>query len=450
MPLSTVALPAHLESARAALADTPGLMDYIEHCGSRLAAILSGVESPLETLFPGGSFATAEYLYQSWPVAQYMNAMARAAVEAWVRTQPSDLPLRVIEVGAGTGGTTSAVLGALPAERTVYHYTDVSPFFFGHVGRKFVAYPFVHTGLLDLERSPAEQGWTPASYHVVVAANVLHATQDLDRTLEHVRSLLAPGGILVAYEATDHLPWFDVTTGLIEGWQRFGDQWRVDHPLLTPARWAEALSAHGFKDIAAFPEPGSPAETLAHHVIVAMVPGTAARASIADAGAAEAAVDHAAAAAPGEGAPAAVQDLRRSLATLLPDERHEALVRYVREVVAGVLRLDAAEELDRRLRLMELGVDSLMALELRKRLGVGLGLARPLSATLVFDHPSIEAVARLLAREIEPVAPGDEGATPQATVAPATLPGRLAVDDIAQLSDEDVEALLLTRVEHLR
>ena len=241
VPLSTAALPTHRESARAALADTPALMDYVERCGSRLAAILAGAESPLETLFPGGSFATAEYLYQSWPVARYMNAIARAAVEAWVRAQPADLPLRVIEVGAGTGGTTSAVLPALPAERTVYHYTDVSTFFFGHAGRKFAAYPFIRTGLLDLERAPAEQGWTPASYHVVVAANVLHATQDLDRTLEHVRGLLAPGGLLVAYEATDHLPWFDVTTGLIEGWQRFDDQWRVDHPLLAPARWAEAL-----------------------------------------------------------------------------------------------------------------------------------------------------------------------------------------------------------------
>ncbi len=450
VPLSTAALPTHRESARAALADTPALMDYVERCGSRLAAILAGAESPLETLFPGGSFATAEYLYQSWPVARYMNAIARAAVEAWVHAQPADLPLRVIEVGAGTGGTTSAVLDALPAERTVYHYTDVSPFFFGHAGPKFAAYPFIRTGLLDLERAPAEQGWTPASYHVVVAANVLHATQDLDRTLEHVRSLLAPGGLLVAYEATDHLPWFDVTTGLIEGWQRFDDQWRVDHPLLTPARWAEALSAHGFKDVAAFPEPGSPAETLAHHVIVAMVPGTAARASIADAGAAEDAVNRATAEAPGESAPTAGQDFRRSLAALPAGERHEALVGYVREIVARVLRLDAPEELDRRLRLMELGVDSLMALELRKRLGVGLGLARPLPATLVFDHPSIDAVARLLGREIEPVAPGDERAATPAGVAPAASPGRLAVEDVAQLADEDVEALLLKRLEHLR
>ena len=51
-------------------------------------------------------------------------------------------------------------------------------------------------------------------------------------TLAHVRSLLAPGGVLVAFESTRHPRWFDVTTGLIEGWQRFEDAWRTDVPLI--------------------------------------------------------------------------------------------------------------------------------------------------------------------------------------------------------------------------
>jgi hypothetical protein len=111
-----------------------------------------------------------------------------------------------------------------------------------------------------------------------------------------------------------------------------------------------------------------------------------------------------------------------------------------------VLRLDAPEELDRRQRLMDLGVDSLMALELRQRLGAGLGLARPLPATLVFDHPSIEAIARLLAGELEPVViPDDPAIAPTTPAAP-----RLTAEAVAGLADEDVEALLLKRLESLR
>ena len=118
----------------------------------------------------------------------------------------------------------------------------------------------------------------------------------------------------------------------------------------------------------------------------------------------------------------------------------------MRKAVARVLRLDAPEELDRRQRLMDLGVDSLMALELRQRLGAGLGLARALPATLVFDHPSIEAIARLLAGELEPVAtPDDPASAPAVTSAP-----RLTVEEVAGLADEDVEAMLLKRLESLR
>jgi acyl transferase domain-containing protein len=449
--LTAAPLAQRRAEARAALADTAPLLDYVERCGARLAAVLAGGESPLETLFPGGSVETAEYLYQAWPVIRYVNGLARAVVEAWIAAQPADLALRAIEIGAGTGGTTSALLPALPASRTVYHYTDVSTFFFGHAARKFAAYPFLRTGLLDLERAPAEQGWSAGSYHLVVAANVLHATQDLDRTLAHVRSLLAPGGLLVVCEGTEHLPWFDVTTGLIEGWQRFDDQWRVDHPLLTPARWTEALRAHGFEAVAAFPEPGSPATALAHHVIVAMVPADP---GAVGAGAApeDAALAPAVAGLEDGGTLAgssAVQELRDRLAGLPAGDRLETLVGYVREAVARVLRLDAPEELDRRHRLMELGVDSLMALELRKRLGAGLGLARPLPATLIFDHPSIEAVARLLARELEPAPPRGERPAVSAA-APAAAPSRLAVEDVERLADADVEALLLKRLEHLR
>ena len=172
------------------------------------------------------------------------------------------------------------------------------------------------TALLDLERAPAEQGWAPGSYHVVVAANVLHATRDLDRTLAHVRGLLAPGGLLVAYEATEHLPWFDVTTGLIEGWQRFDDHWRVDHPLLAPARWREALGAHGFTRVAAFPEPGSPAEVLAHHVIVAMVPGTTARVPVHESAPGDVAARAPVAVGEDDASPSAGQEFRRQLVLL--------------------------------------------------------------------------------------------------------------------------------------
>ena len=65
-----------------------------------------------------------------------------------------------------------------------------------------------------------------------------------------------------------------------------------------------------------------------------------------------------------------------------------------------MLRLDSADALGRYDRLMDVGFDSLMAVQLRNQLTEALGLDRPLPASLMFDHPTIEALAEhLLSRD---------------------------------------------------
>jgi hypothetical protein len=78
-----------------------------------------------------------------------------------------------------------------------------------------------------------------------------------------------------------------------------------------------------------------------------------------------------------------------------PDQRIPLLRDLVRDEVAHVLGLHSADAVDERQPLHEMGLDSLMAVELRNLLSVGV--ARELSATLAFDHPSVEAMAAHLA-----------------------------------------------------
>jgi aryl carrier-like protein len=92
--------------------------------------------------------------------------------------------------------------------------------------------------------------------------------------------------------------------------------------------------------------------------------------------------------------------------------------------------------------LHELGLDSLRAVELRNRLGAGLGLKRPLSATLLFDYPTLAAVADHLAREVL----GWEAAEAAAS---ATVPASV-VDDVLGLSEEEAEAVLLEELSALK
>jgi SAM-dependent methyltransferase/aryl carrier-like protein len=430
-----------LAAARVALRDIPPILEYIERCGARLDAFLTGKASPLETLFPDGTFDTATALYQDWAVSRYVSAIARAVLGATVEAAPGR-GLRVLEVGAGTGGTAAALVPRLAPDRGTYWYTDVSTAFIARAREKLAAYPFVRYAVLDVERDPSEQGFQGGAFDVIVATNVVHATRDVEATLRRLRSLLAPGGVLILGEATTHLAWFDVTTGLIEGWQRFEDASRGDSPLLPPAAWDRALRAAGFDAVACLPESGSAAAVLGQHVLVARVQASAAAGDVrADV------PSEMVAAEPEPSAPVVpVGDMARRLAEARPADRHALALEYVTLQVAAVLRVSRAETLDPRQRLMDLGLDSLMALELRGRLALGLGLAGGLPATLVFEHPTIDAVARYLVREAMGTSEPSPDARRHEPAAPSTDE---AAARIAHLSEEEVAALLVKKLESL-
>jgi acyl carrier protein len=113
------------------------------------------------------------------------------------------------------------------------------------------------------------------------------------------------------------------------------------------------------------------------------------------------------------------------------------LEQYVREQVAQVLRLTPSR-VDSATPLRSFGIDSLMSLELRNRLEQGLKL--PLAASLTWNYPTIEALVPYLAQRLRiPLAAGDDPPRADQPPAPGAASGE---DDLAQLSAEELEALL--------
>ncbi|NJL38371.1 MAG: amino acid adenylation domain-containing protein, partial [Leptolyngbyaceae cyanobacterium SM1_4_3] len=147
---------------------------------------------------------------------QSSNALLRDIVTQWVNSgQPESL--HIMEVGAGIGSTTAHLLPVLPPDRTTYVFTDISPYFLQAAQQNFADYPFLQTSLLDLERDPQSQGYPLHQFDLVIAASVLHATRDIGETLDHIRRLLRPGGLLLLLEETQFHPPFDLTMGLQQG-----------------------------------------------------------------------------------------------------------------------------------------------------------------------------------------------------------------------------------------
>jgi acyl transferase domain-containing protein/SAM-dependent methyltransferase len=372
-----------------------------------LAGVLRGEIEARDVLFPGGALSEALALYQDSPAGRALNAILGAAVRDAVSAMPPSRPVRVLEVGAGTGSATGAILPVLPAERAEYVFTDVSPFFTTQAQARFGGFPFVRYDMLDVGRDPRGQGYEPASFDLVVAANVLHATKDLEQTLRNVEALLAPRGLLVVLEGTRPQRWLDLVFGLTDGWWEFADfTRRPRYPLLDPAAWDRILRDVGFDETAVLP-----ADAGDHFPYQAVILARAPRKARAQASPSAAPAPKDAAREP---APA---PLLNELEAAVPGEREALLVRRLQDAVLAVSGQEGGRRPDPTEGFFQLGLDSLMALQLQKRLEAALG--RPLPATLTFEQPSIHAMARYLVVDLLGLGPEPAAAGPAAVNEPA-------------------------------
>ncbi|MEM6751604.1 MAG: SDR family NAD(P)-dependent oxidoreductase [Cyanobacteria bacterium P01_E01_bin.35] len=229
-------------------------LTLLSRCASQLASVLRGESDPIQLVFPEGDLSSATQLYQESPGAKVMNTLVQQAVLSALEQLPKSLGVRVLEIGAGTGGTTAHILPYLNPDQTEYVFTDLGSLFTTKAAEKFRDYTFVRYKTLDIEQDPSTQGFESHQYDLIIAANVLHATADLRRTLQHVQQLLAPKGMLVLLEGTTRQRWLDLIFGLLEGWWRFTDvDLRPNYPLLSVIGWQQLLQESGFQATVSIP-----------------------------------------------------------------------------------------------------------------------------------------------------------------------------------------------------
>ncbi len=244
---------------RRSLPDAAAELELIGRVGGELARALRGERNPVELLFPDGSLDTAERLYRNSPTARLFNGLMAEVMAAVVAARGTGRTLRILEIGAGTGGTTAHLLPRLPEIGVEYTFTDIGPAFVARAEARFRDCNFMRFDVLDLERDPETQGFAGRQFDVIIASNVIHATAGLRNTLARVRRLLAPGGLLAMLEVTTPQRSFDLTVGLTEGWWAFTDtELRTDSALLSRDQWLELLPECGFDAVATLPpEPAS-------------------------------------------------------------------------------------------------------------------------------------------------------------------------------------------------
>ena len=225
-------------------------------------------------LFPGGSSDLADEIYTRTALSRYFNSIALGAVEAFIAGTSPGRPVRILEVGAGTGGTTAVDPAGLACRSGPVPFHGCVRLLPG-AGR--AAVPGFPVCLLR----PARPGKRPARARLCRRA-VRHRARgqclarDPRPGADGRLGAISPGAGRHApactrsriRRRTSTRPW-----RCIEGWQIFNDGLRVDSPLLNTPQWLELLRARGFVEAVAFPATSSPAGVIGSHVFVARVPG---------------------------------------------------------------------------------------------------------------------------------------------------------------------------------
>lgn len=218
-----------------------------------LLSVLRGEIDPLDLIFRDG---LADRFYKIFLDSDHHAFPTSRFVDLLSFKNPS---LKILEVGAGTGGTTMRLLETMSGAVTKwaqYDYTDVSPSFFSKAREKFEQYDNLRFMVCDISKDTAEQGFEAHAYDLVVASHVLHATNCLKDSLQNIRRLLKPGGRLLLLETTrpDVLQ-TGFAFGLLKGWWSPLDhesQVRAPHsPCITSRQWDSLLRENGFKGIEA-------------------------------------------------------------------------------------------------------------------------------------------------------------------------------------------------------
>ncbi|MCX2185013.1 acyltransferase domain-containing protein [Streptomyces sp. SKN60] len=368
------------------------LLEMLDRCVRSLGPVFQGEIEGLQAALPDGK----DTLHQQASRTRRINSLAAhfdlvATTVARLVREAGGRTVRILEIGAGRGYISKAVIDALPDPSTVeYHFTDI--------GRSFVldaqkqaqedGLGCMRFGTLDISEDPAAQGYDPGTFDIILAFNVLHATRDLRVSLRNTQRLLTQDGLLFLVEISQLDRASLLTTGFFDGWWYYDDGIRVDSPLLPPREWADLFAKEGFRDLATFPADPDTPPFADHCVIVGKRPLESHHDT---------------------SSPAATQDIapypartasspsfnRRPDLTVAYAPAHDSAEQQIAEIWKEALGLDRVGRHDN---FFDLGGESLLALQIIAEINARTGAA--LALKTLWQNPTVAGLsAAILAGE---------------------------------------------------
>lgn len=165
--------------------------------------------------------------------------------------------LSILEIGAGTGGSTLAMLKRLggvegdPIRFRNYDCTDVSiSILRDALGEQIAPWKDLVTFRdLDIDNDPTSQGYTAEYYDVIVAAYTLHSSKSVHTALQNARKLLKSGGKLLILDVTREHMASSLIFGTLPSWWAAEDANRQESPVMSEEAWEIALLTNNFSGL---------------------------------------------------------------------------------------------------------------------------------------------------------------------------------------------------------
>lgn len=221
------------------LSDTPAACaaTALHAVCTNIFSLFSGQITSLEALLPDEIIAKLYSFIDQCDRSSFIQHLAHS--------KPN---LRVLEIGAGRGSSTSDNLKALtlPDGRILCSkYTFTSKGFVSATEHS-KAFPNMEYVTLDIGKDPLEQGFEDRQYDLVIATNVLHGTKSLEESLRNIRKLLHPHGRLLLQELCSPLKWVNYIFGTLPSWWSGSADGRFNEPYVSTTRWESELVAAGY------------------------------------------------------------------------------------------------------------------------------------------------------------------------------------------------------------
>ncbi|OMF38995.1 SDR family NAD(P)-dependent oxidoreductase, partial [Paenibacillus peoriae] len=247
----------------------------VESTLRKLPEILTGKIPATDIIFPNSSMKLVEGIYKNSPAADYFNEVLGDIVVSYlnerIKHDPS-VPIRIIEIGAGTGGTSALVFQKLEPYREYiqeYCYTDKSRAFLLHAQKEYgPKNPYLTYQIFNVEESAQGQDIDTGGYDIAIATNVLHATRNIRQTLRNVKVALRENGLILINEISGNSLLNHLSFGLLEGWWLYNDpELRIPgSPGVYPQSWQKVLEMEGFRSVFF---PAQEAHDIGQQIIVA-------------------------------------------------------------------------------------------------------------------------------------------------------------------------------------